>query len=338
MQKVSVAIGGLAAVAAPQTEAAAEPVSATSTGLCPACNSADFESVLRTGRMSAPRTLIACGRCRLLRILGDSSHSRTPTLMDALHFSGPRMSHSDRFYRFLLTQARRPKLRFLAKALFRKESDGVVLDCGGGDGTIARALEQRDARSLSVVGSPNEAIHAYHRQGVPVVVADPAEPPLRAPLFDVVSRLRGLAQDEDPVSWLHAARRLLKPGGRIVIQTFDSGSWAFLVTGSQWAGLEGDCARYAFRAIDLEVLLDFAGFRITRRTHFFPMLNASVWATSLLPQLDPEARRTASRLHSWKTLPLDLLYGAFALLMLPIGLVESVCHAGSVLMVEAEPK
>lgn len=338
MEKVSVAIGGQAVVAAPRLGVPAESTLDASAGMCPACNSADFESILRTGGIGAPRTLISCSRCSLLRILGHSAHARPSTFMDALHFSRTRTASVDRFYRFLLAQARRPKLQFLAKALFREDSSGVVLDCGGGDGTIARALEKRDARALSVVESQSEAIHAYHRQGVHAVVADPADPPLRTPVFDVVCRLRGLAHDEDPVSWLQAARRFLKPGGRAVIQTFDSASWAFLITGSQWAGLEGTCARYAFRALDLEVLLDFAGFRITRRTHFFPLLNASVWVSSLLPRLDPEARRSLPQPRTWQTFPLDLLYGVLVLIALPVGLVESVCHAGSVLMVEAEPK
>lgn len=338
MEKVSAALGAHAAAAVPRRGMHSEAVSDASAGTCPACNAADFESILRTGGIGAPRTLIACSRCSLLRILGSPTCTNALTLADALHFSGPRGTPADRFYRFMLARALRPKLQFLSKALLRKGSSGVVLDCGGGDGTVARALEARDARSLSVVGNLGEAIHAYHRQGVPVVVADPSDPPLRVSMFDAVCRLRGLAHDEDPVSWLQSARRLLKPGGRVVTQTFDSGSWAFLITGSQWAGLEGQCARYAFRAVDLEVLLDFSGFQIARRTHFFPLLNASVWVSSLFPGMDPQARRAPNRERSWRMFPLDLLYAFLVLLALPVGLIESVCHTGSVLMVEAEPK
>lgn len=338
MGKASVAIGGGSAAAAPRLRMQTEAALAASAGTCPACNSADFESILRTGGAAAPRTLIACSRCSLLRILGQSTHTRALTFVDAIHFSGPRVSSADRFYRFLLAKALRSKLQFLGQTLFRKGSTGVVLDCGGGDGTIARALEKQDARSISVVHDPREALHAFHRQGVLAVAADPADPPIRIPIFDTVCRLRGLAHDEDPASWLQAARPLLRPGGRVVIQAFDSGSWGFLITGSQWAGLEGNCARYAFRAVDLEVLLDFAGYRITRRTHFFPLLNASVWISSLLPRLDPQARRSNSKLQPWQTFLLDLIYAFLVVVALPIGMVESVCHAGSILMLEAEPK
>lgn len=338
MTKASVAIGGSVVAAKPRPGVQAEASLAVPAGTCPACNSADFESILRTGAAGIPRTLISCSRCGLLRILGRPTQTRACTLVDALHFSGPGTAPTDRFYRFLLSRALRSKLRFLGQTLFRNGSGGVVLNCDGGDGTIGRILEKDDARSISIVRDQRDAIHAFHRQGVHAVTADPADPPIRTPIFDVVCRFRGLAHDEDPLSWLQSTRRLMAPGGRLVIQAFDSGSWAFLITGSQWAGLEGDCARYAFRAVDLEVLLDFSGYRIARRTYFFPLLNASIWVSSLMPRLDPQARRAVPQPRSWRTFSFDLLYALILVLALPAALIESVCHAGSILMVEAEPK
>ncbi|MDZ7638340.1 MAG: methyltransferase domain-containing protein [Bryobacterales bacterium] len=333
---MSDAIVAISASMGAHAHATAEPLA----GTCPACNSPDFESILRTGDRGESRTLIACGRCSLLRFLGGSTASRAATYQDALHYSAAGRCLADRLFRFLRRVGLQTKLRFVGSALFRKGSDGVVLDCSGGDGSVARALEREDARSLAVLRSCGEAIESLHRQGIHAVVADPADPPIRVPMFDVVCRLRGFAHDEDPVMWLQSSRKLLRPGGRIVIQAFDSASWAFLITGSQWAALEGTCARYAFRAVDLEVLLDFSGYRIRRRTHFFPLLNASVWVSSLFPSLDPQRRRekAENRPTETLTLALDLVYAALLAAAIPLALVESVCHAGSVLMVEAEPK
>ncbi len=338
MSKASATIGRGRVASAPDSENRTGATSKAHQGTCPACNSAEFESVLSTGGGSTPRTLIACGRCSLLRILGSTSQCRALTFADAVHFLIPDKTPFDSLCGVLLQRALRSKLRFLSQAALRKESKSVVLDCGGGDGTVAQSLEAFDARSLAVVQDPAGLPCSDHRQGVRTVTADPADPPVRASIFDTVCRLRGLAHDEDPVHWLQCARRLLKPGGNLVVQTFDSGSWAFLVTGSHWAGLEGDCASYAFRAADLDVLLDSCGYQVTRRSHFFPLLNASIWASSLFPRLDPYRRRTGAAPSTWRTLALDGVYTALLALLSPVALMDSVCRTGSVVMLEAKLK
>lgn len=306
-------------------------------GVCPACGSEDFESILRAGDAKSLRSLIACSRCNLLRFIGPASSTQPGTFADSVHFSIPRDRLAQRLLAFFRTRGLRSKMQFLASSLFREGSDGYLLDCDGGDGTVARALEDQNARPLLVSRDPIEAVRALHRQGVYAVAGDPSVPPIRKAMFDNVCRLRGFAHEADPVKWLHSARALLRPGGRIVMQCFDSSSWAFLICGSQWTGLEASCSRYSFRAVDLEVMLDYCGFRITRRSHFFPVLNASIWVSSLFPGLDPEgcAARSAGPCRSALN---ELAYCLMLLAALPLGIVESFCHSGSVLMLEAEPK
>lgn len=306
-------------------------------GACPACGSEDFESILRAGDAKSSRSLIACSRCNLLRFIGPASSTQPASFADSVHFSIPRGRLTQRLLGFFRTRGLHSKLQFLANSLFREGSDGYVLDCDGGDGTVAKLLEDRNARPLLVSRDPMEALHALHQHGVFAVAGDPSAPPIRKAMFDNVCRLRGFAHEEDPVKWLHSARTLLRPGGRIVMQSFDSASWAFLICGSQWAGLEASCSRYSFRAVDLEVMLDYCGFRITRRSHFFPVLNASIWVSSLLPGLDPETcvARSAGPCRSALS---EFAYCLMLLVALPLGIVESFCHSGSVLMLEAEPK
>ncbi|MCZ2155412.1 MAG: class I SAM-dependent methyltransferase [Bryobacterales bacterium] len=338
MSNASATAGKRPTVSAPPSHVDDRDLFAHQRSACPACNSSSFETVLRTGEEPAPRTLVACSRCSLLRILGNTSRCRTRTFADAVHFALPAGTLIDSLFAGLLRAALRPKLRFLSQAVMRTAPGETVLDCGDDDGTVARAIESFGARSLAVVRNAESLSGADCRDSARVVAADPADPPLRASTFGTICRLRGFAHDGDPVHWLQSARELLAPGGRLVIQTFDSGSWAFLVTGSHWAGLEGDCASYAFRAADLEVLLEACGYQTTRRSHFFPLLNASIWVSSLFPCLDPDRRRAGSSPSTWRTFVLDGVYALALVLFLPIALMESVCQTGSILMVEAEPK
>jgi SAM-dependent methyltransferase len=282
--------------------------------------------------------LIACRRCSLLRFVGAASPVRPATFLDGIHFHHLGDGLAGRWYRLLLRAGLRSKAGFVGKSLGQPGCNGIVLDLSGDDGTTARAMEQWDARVLAVSSQEDHSRKAFHEQGVFAVTADAAAPPLRAPLFDLVTRLRGFAHDEDPVAWLETAKVVLKPGGRVIAQAHDSASWAFLFAGSHWTGLEGACASYAFRSADLEVLLDFCGYRIVRRSHFFPFLNAAAWVSSLFPGLDPQSRRVSTPSGNRAMLGLDLLYSLLLLAFMPLAFVESICDAGTVLMVEAEPK
>lgn len=340
--KTTAAIGGGAvavpAPKAPATETVPAVPAPTAAGNCPACNASDFESVLRTGDQQTTRTLIACRRCSLLRFVGPASPVRPGTFLDGIHFHHRGEGLAGRWYRWLLRAGLRSKIGFVAAGLADPDCDGIVLDLSGDDGTAALAMERRDARVLAASAQEVHSRKAFHEQGVFAVTADTAALPLSAPMFDFVTRLRGFAHDEDPVAWLESAKQVLKPGGRVIAQVHDSGSWAFLFAGSHWTGLEGACASYAFRSADLEVLLDFCGYRIVRKSHFFPFLNAAAWVSSLFPGMDPQARRVSTSSRRRATLGLDLLYSLLLLLFLPLAFVESICDAGTVLMVEAEPK
>ena len=141
-----------------------------------------------------------------------------------------------------------------------------------------------------------------------------------------------------PVIWT-AARELLRPDGRLILQVPNAACWQFLLFGERWNGIDVPRHLIDFRLSDIDSLLDHCGFEVLRHKHFSLRDNPAGMATSLAPWLDPMARRLrhveeTPRQRLWK----DLLYVALVCASLPFTLLEAACRAGSTIMVEARKK
>lgn len=303
---------------------------------CPACGSPAYGSVLSAGTHEGIRSLVSCSRCGLLRFLGEVARTGSSRFSDFVLRKNNARNVAETLLGAVRRVAMRGPLQFVLSRSGARKSPDLVLQVDATDGWLCRELEQRQADCMVVTPSHNDAARAFHREGVFAVVADSASLPLRLGSVDTVLRLRGFSAEADPAGWLTHLVRRLRPGGRVVLQVFDCSSWGFLLCGSRWVGLEPDSARFAYRAEDLEVLLELCGMRVVRRSHYFPMLNAMVWASSLFPGLD--ANIAPANPAEQRTFRSVLFYVLALLLLLPLALVESMCHAGSVLLLEAERK
>lgn len=143
----------------------------------------------------------------------------------------------------------------------------------------------------------------------------------------------------DPNSYLAESRRLLKPGGRLIVQVPNADCWQFLLLGKNWSGLDVPRHLWNFRPRDLHVLLKRNGFEVVRRKYFSLRDNPAGFATSLAPWLDPMARRVRHINESQLTqLCKNLLYFCLVVFSLPFAVLEAAFHAGSTIMVEARKK
>ena len=126
---------------------------------------------------------------------------------------------------------------------------------------------------------------------MPAVCASLARAPLADNSCAAVTMFHVLEHLYDPSAYLDAAHRLLKPGGRLIVQVPNAASWQFLLLGENWTGLDVPRHLIDFRARDLETLLDHCGFEVVRTKHFSLRDNPAGLATSLAPWLDPMVRR-----------------------------------------------
>jgi len=172
---------------------------------------------------------------------------------------------------------------YLESHLRRLGRDGLVLDLGCGRGDwLSRMREE----GLAPVGVEPEAPRAERaRTFAPVAVADGQRLPLRDGSIDLVWCIHVLHHLEDPVTALAEVRRVLRPGGHLILaETVEDNPVIRLGrrVHPEWDGVH---VHSRFTAAALLGLLAEAGLMVTdRRQH--SLVSFAAWA------LPVGARRT----------------------------------------------
>lgn len=202
-----------------------------------------------------------------------------------------------RFYdlqRFL----EKPALR-AAIALAGPGSDDRVLDVGTGTGALLRELARSRARPAEVVGVDASTRMLAHARsaGLPGEWRLQREDARRLPFSDerfslvFAAYLLNVLSDEDGEAVLRETRRVLVPGGRLVVVTpVEPASPLARPYRWLWDALPRRLPRWyaGIRFLDPEPLICGAGLRLTRRRHAGVLGYPSV---CLLAERDDERTR-----------------------------------------------
>lgn len=235
--------------------------------------------------------------------------------------------------------ALRDHVSFITKAAGNRK-DADLLDVGCGSGTLLGLLKQRGFRVMGVDFSAEAANVAQTENGVRVVVGSLTDAAFPAESFDVVTLFHVMEHVANPREVLSEARRILRPGGAIVLQVPNIDSWQFRVFGSKWYGL--DIPRHVIdysKAAMLRLLRD-AGFVPRRIRHFNLRDNAPALVSSLMPSLDPVSRNVRktkrnvneSGLETWAR---HFIYLLLVLAAYPVAILEAASGHGATIMIEA---
>ena len=177
---------------------------------------------------------------------------------------------------------------------------------------------------------------AWGQNGVPVVAGVFSDAPFATNSFSVITMFHVLEHLYDPSAYIQAAWRLLKPGGKLIVQVPNASCWQFLLFGEHWNGLDIPRHLINFRASDIQALLEQNTFKVLRKKYFSLRDNPAGFASSVAPSLDPMARRVRGRAEaSAVKLTRDLVYFGLVVAALPFTVLEAACGAGSTVMVEA---
>ncbi|MBM3787804.1 MAG: class I SAM-dependent methyltransferase [Acidobacteria bacterium] len=312
--------------------------------LCPACGCGGMRTLFHgTDRLFATTDksfeVVECAECRLLRLFPMPDPEELHQYYPPGYWFTPGSdvaSRSEEFYRRLVLS---DHVQFVEKAIAGAGGQGPVLDVGCGGGLFLRLLRERGHQVLGFDFSLDAAATAWRRNRVPAICGNFSRPPFAGGSVPVVTMFHVLEHLLDPVSYVEAAHKVLRPNGRLVIQVPNASSWQFLLFGQNWNGIDIPRHLVNFKERDLISLVESCGFVVERRKHFSLRDNPAGMASSIAVSLDPMGRRVRGIPETpGLRLLKDAVFFGLVLTCLPFTLVEAACRAGSTIMIEARKK
>jgi SAM-dependent methyltransferase len=140
-----------------------------------------------------------------------------------------------------------------------------LLDVGCGSGDFIAFAREQGWQVQGVELSESAAASCRDRLGLPVVTGDLHAAALPAGQLDVVTLWNVFEHLFDPAATLVEIRRILVPGGLLVMAVPDAGSLDARIFGPRWAGYDVPRHLYTFDRLTLSRMLSQAGFKVVRR-------------------------------------------------------------------------
>lgn len=247
----------------------------TTLAACPVCDATAGRLRYRVDRT---RLHIAeCGTCGLA-----SLHPRpTPAEIESFYppnYYGATGAKFQPLVEKLVRIVGARRARLLAKGL---EPGARVLDIGCGRGVLLSSLADRGLETHGFEISDYAAEGADPRVQLRIG-SNLAEVDYPDGHFDLVVLWHVFEHMPDPVETLREIRRILKPGGRVVIAVPNHGSLQSRCTGRHWFHLDPPRHLFHYSARTLRQLLDREGFAPEAAHHFSLRQNPFGWVQSLL--------------------------------------------------------
>jgi SAM-dependent methyltransferase len=311
-----------------------------------------FEASDRLYHTTAQRfAVVRCEGCGLIRLEPPPAPGELRQYYPGNYWFAPEGGAASRLEEAYRRLVLRDHVRFVEQALLGARGEGrgkagcppgppnvggALLDVGSGGGLFLAMMRERGFSGVGLDFSREAAAIAWRRQRAATVCADFERAPFRAGSVAAITMFHVLEHVYDPRAYLAAARSLLAPGGRLVVQVPNAASWQFRLLGESWNGVDVPRHLFDFRAADVEKLLTESGFEVLRRKFFSLRDNPAGLASSVAPWLDPMARRVRRTKESpGARLFKDLVYFALTVAALPPTALEAACGAGSTVMIEA---
>jgi SAM-dependent methyltransferase len=210
-----------------------------------------------------------------------------------------------------------------------------LVDVGCGDGSFLEALGARPAVGLDWSA---DAVSAVRARGFAGVRGGLERVPFAPGAFSIVTMFHYLEHVSPASESLDAVRRLLAPGGRLVVQVPNVECWQRSILRARWAGYDPPRHLVHYGTRTLRRTLESCGFDVRRVTHASIRDNPTTLANSVAPRLYPPARAARGLPAAGAAAAAgSLAYLALVLAATPFALLESACGAGAAVMMEAAP-
>jgi SAM-dependent methyltransferase len=312
--------------------------------VCPICNGAQTVTIFRgSDRLYRTTTdefdVVRCAHCGMSRLEPQPSREALRRYYPENYWFAPDPSAASRMEEAYRRLVLRDHVQFVSRALAGSKARGPLLDVGCGGGLFLGMMRERGAPVVGLDFSREAAAVAWSRQQAPAVVADFERAPFRGGSLAAITMFHVVEHLYDACAYLTAARELLAPDGRLIVQVPNAASGQARVLGHRWNGYDVPRHLFNYRDRDLEAVLARSGFEVVRRKYFSLRDNPAGLASSLAPDLDPMARRVRRVEESnGARLMKDLVYLGLVMGSLPFAILEALLRAGSSVMMEARAR
>ena len=248
---------------------------AVEAGPCPVCASPTLEP--RFAIEGLATRIAVCPECGLGRLHPMPSEAEIRSFYPDRYYGEPGRKFWPSVEALLRVVGSR-HVRFLSRGL---PEGGRILDVGCGRGVHLAALADRGFEVHGFELSESAARGADPRAKL-TIAPDLAEARYPAASFDSVILWHVLEHLPDPVATLAEIRRILRPGGQLVVAVPNFSSLQARWAGPGWFHLDPPRHLYHFPIAALERLLASSGFSVLSRHHFSLRQNPFGWVQSAL--------------------------------------------------------
>lgn len=141
------------------------------------------------------------------------------------------------------------------------QRNGQLLDVGCGNGQALQFMAELGWQVQGVDFDP-QAVQIAQKKGLEIHLGGLEDRAYLSDSFDAITMSHVIEHVHDPLSLLGECRRILKPGGRLVIVTPNSGSWGHQRFGSSWMHLDPPRHLHIFNGHSLRTLIEMADFQL----------------------------------------------------------------------------
>jgi len=224
------------------------------------------------------RKIVRCRRDGLVFVNPPLTDSEIHTLYNERYFESDTfcgntcIGHYAYIYeRPLLVEYFRHKLTFIRQFIPK----GKLLEIGCGHGFFLEAAKQSPFRATGIDISSYAVSYAKKEVKVDARIMDLYKATFRPHSFDAVVAFQLIEHVQDPVVFLKAAKKMVKPGGLLLLATPNEGGYLRKLLGSHWLSFRHREHLYFFSPTTMKLVLEAAGFSDIRfypdETRWYPL-------------------------------------------------------------------
>ena len=230
---------------------------------CENCGSSNFEylhpGIDRLHGFDGEFSVASCSQCGLIALHPKLSQDEMEKYYPTDYISYPKAAEDETFW--LKRMDRKYGIDRRCKVIInRVDKPGTILDIGCATGNFLNGMQQYGWDCYGVEPSEYAANYAIKRFNLPVINGYLTENQFDENYFDVVTLWDVFEHLPHPKNELNIIKKILKPGGLLIITTPNTDAWGRKLFGKYWVGWDVPRHYHVFSPSTIQDILNRSSF------------------------------------------------------------------------------